>query len=224
MSVSVTVSVESAATAASVRAITMAMRDKPGLHGAMAEGVARLTRAHLRDNYLPRDRDGVDFWADVIRSIEATAGDAEATVTLQEVGLRLRYHGSAGLPGGGVTPGKSISSYTGKPTRALAIPTEKVPAAGGRRIRPGLAGLLAFVRSAQGGETVGFLVEGMEKALTRGRNKGAVKIVPKPGGSLLYVLRTITRHRPDHGILPPEARISEAALRAVGDFVESFVE
>ena len=100
------------------------------------------------------------------------------------------------------------------------MPADKVPAEGGRCIRPGRAGLLAFIRSRTGGETVGFLVEGAEKTLTRGKNKGAVRIVPKPGGSLLYTLRTITRHRPDHGILAAEARISEAALMVMGDFLD----
>lgn len=222
MSLSVAVTVEPAGAIAAIRSLTMAAEDRPGLHGAIAEGVARLTRTHLTENYLPRDRDGVDFWADVIRSIEATAGDAEATVTLQEIGLGLRYHGSAGLPGGGVTPGKSISSHTGRPTRALAVPTGEVPAEGGRHIRPGRAGLLAFIRSRTGGGTVGFLVEGMEKKLARGKNKGAVKIVPRPGGSLLYTLRTITRHRPDHGILPPGPALPAAAAKAVADFVAGF--
>lgn len=212
--VTVSVSVDSAEAVAAIRSITRSVSDRQGLHAAIAIDSEEFVRDHLDAKYSHRDADGITFWHDVINRIESSANNAEATVMLQEVGIALRYYG------GDVTPGKSISSYTGKPTRALAVPTNKVAVAAGRRVPPKLSGLLAFVRKAQGlRETVGFLVEGQEKTLTRGKNKGTVKIVPKPGGGLLYTLRTITRHREDKGILPPESELQRIALAAIFKFV-----
>lgn len=212
----ITIQVKDAAATATVEAMRLAVKDAQGMHGAIAVAVGKETRDHLTERYLPRDKNGLDFWADVIRSITTTATAEQATVALNELGIALRYYG------GDVTPGKSISSYTGKPTRALAIPSSKVPASGGRQIRPGRAGLLAFIRKAAGGETVGFLVEGEKKTSTKGKNKGKPYIVPKPGGSLLYTLRTITRHKGDKDILPSEARLVAAASAAIRDFVDSY--
>jgi len=79
-------------------------------------------------------------------------------------------------------------------------------------------GLLAFIRAVGRGETVGYLVEGMTKA----GKKGHTRIVPKPGGSLLYTLRTVTHHRPDKKILPEDASISAVAAAAIAGFIGSF--
>jgi hypothetical protein len=212
----ISVSVEAAALTSSLSAIISAIKDKEGMHGAIATAVTVVTRDHLTSRYLPKDGPRGDFWADVINGITSTSDESAATVSLNELGIRLRYEG------GEVTPGKSISSYTGEITRALAIPSDKVPVAGGRQIRPGRAGILAFIQKASRGETVGFLVEGEERISKRGKNKGKPYAVPKAGGSLLYTLRTITRHNPAPGILPSEAEIMEAAARSVADFVGSF--
>jgi hypothetical protein len=128
----------------------------------------------------------------------------------------LRYHG------GNVTPGKSLSSHTGKATRALAIPSSKVRVKDGRRVGPQDSGTLAFIFAARGRETVGYLVEGVKIKAKHGPNKGKTIILPKVGGALLYTLRTITRHKPDKGILPSDAVISAAAVAAIKEFVDSF--
>lgn len=201
MSVSIKVNINAAAPKAALARIKAVAEDSEALHAGIAEAVARVTREHLRVHYVPRDERGIDFWADVVNSVEAESDASGATVSLNELGIGLRYRG------GTVTPGKSISSYTGELTRALAIPGDKTPVQQGRAIRPGRAGVLAFIRAVSRGETIGYLVEGQEKTITRGKNKGGTRIVPKPGGSLLYTLRTITRHRPDPNILPDEAAI-----------------
>jgi hypothetical protein len=215
MSLTLTVNIDAAAVSATMEAIAAAMVDKEGLHGAAAESVLEATRDHLEAKYVPRNKRG-DFWADVRDSLEATATDSHGTVTMQELGLPLRFFG------GEVTPGKSISSYTGELTRALAIPSDKVPVVDGRQIRPGRAGILAFIRSRSPGETVGFLVEGELRKITSGPNKGKDRTVRKTGGDLLYTLRTITRHKPDPGILPSDEELTEAAVEGIGAFVKAF--
>lgn len=216
--IKITVDVQAAAVTASLDALTKGMDNRAGLHGSMAESVANLTRAHLDEKYVPNNKRG-DFWARVRNSVEAEANDSEASVTLSELGVRLRYYG------GEVRPGKGVSSYTGKPTRALAVPSLAVPIVGGRQIRPGRAGILAFLRKVTGGETVGFLVEGMEDGIvSRGPRKGSKRIVPKPGGALLYTLRTITRHPADKNILPTEAALAARATEAALDWITSHEE
>lgn len=215
MSIKITVNINSAAATSTMDAIAAALADRQGLHRSIAQGVAETTRDHLDKEYVPRNKRG-DFWKDVRNSVEAEAGEDEAIVTLQELGLRLRYEG------GEVRPGKTISSYTGELTRALAIPSDRVPVVDGRQIRPGRAGLLAFIRSAVRGETVGYLVEAEEKKITRGKNKGGTRLAPKPGGSLMYTLRTITRHKADKNIIPSNERLIASASEAALYFVESF--
>lgn len=210
------IAIDSTALKTSLEATARGLEDKAGMHGSIAQAVSVATRGHLTSNYLPRDGPRGDFWADVINSISSTADVAAASVSLNELGIRLRYDG------GDVTPGKSISSYTGETTRALAIPSDKVPVAGGRQIRPGRAGILAFIRKAAAGETIGYLVEGQERIATRGKNKGKPYIEAKPSGSLLYTLRTITRHTGDKNILPAEAALIDAASSAVRKFIGSF--
>jgi hypothetical protein len=217
MSLAISVEINAGDVVESLQSASAAMADSDGMHGSIATAAMKLVRDHLTGKYLSRDGPRGDFWADVIHSTESTADGSSATVSLNELGITLRYNG------GDVLPGKSISSFTGKITKALAVPSDKVPVAGGRQIRPGRAGLLAFVRAASAGETVGYLVEGMPKFATRGKNKGKPYIVPKPGGSLLYTLRTITRHKADPNILPPEQEIEDTAVAAIIAFIESKV-
>jgi hypothetical protein len=216
MSLSITVSIDSAAANASLRAITRATQDRVGMHDVIATAARELVRDHLETKYFPRDKDGLAFWRDVWKSAEANHDNERATVTLRESFIALRYYG------GEVTPGKSISSYTGRPTRALAIPSKAVMVKDGRRVQPSQSGILAFIHAARGRETVGYLVEGVEIVAKHGPNKGKKITLPKVGGKLLYTLRTITRHRGDSGILPPVAAITTAAAQAIEDFIDSF--
>lgn len=218
MSVSIKVNIDAAATKAQLERITRSVEDRTEANRSVASQIESITGKRIREVYIPRDGPE-DFWADVRDSIETEWDAKGATVSLNTMGIRLRYSGSAGLPGGGVTPGKSISSFTGKLTRALAVPSDAAPVRQGRFERPGRAGLLAFILAATRGDTVGYLVEGEEKTVTRGKNKGGKRIAPKPGGSLLYTLRSITRHRGDPGILPSQQAMHDAAEKGIRDIL-----
>lgn len=219
MSVSVSISLDATLIIADLKAFGAAMKDKKGLHKSISTSVLDAVRDRLKAEYLPRDGPRGNFWADVIASAQAKSSEEMATVSLTELGIGLRYRG------GEVTPGKSISSYTGELTRALAIPTLKVPVKGGRQVRPGKAGVLAFIQGNRlGGETIGYLVEGETRTAKKGKNKGKPYTVAKPGGALLYTLRTITRHRGDKNILPTNQAITETASRAARDFIDSFID
>jgi len=210
------VTIDAAAAMASLEAKERAMNDREGMHAGIAEAAANFTREHLLKKYVPRNERG-DFWADVREGVSSVADASSATVSLNELGINLRYNG------GEVKPGKSISSWTGELTRALAIPSRSVPIEGGRQLRPGRAGTLAFIQARGiGRETIGYLVEGEEKEITRGKNKGGKQIVPLAGGDLMFTLRSITRHRGDKGILPPESQLSDVAKQAIANFVDSY--
>lgn len=212
MSETVTVTIDSQEVATTLSSLRAALMDKQALHSAMAEGVAEATRQHLTAKYLPKDADGTDFWADVLRSIEATADDSSASVSLEQLGLRLRYRG------GTVTPGKSISSYTGKLTRALAIPTRRVGVENGRRKPPAQSGVLAFVRGGKGGDVIGYLFEGTQQGtITRGRNKGKPRIVES--GTLLYTLKLRQTTIADPDILPPDDVLRTSAADAIAALI-----
>ena len=217
MSLAVSITLDASKVIADLKAHAAAMNDRKGLHGSISTGVLVAVKSHLRTNYLPRDGPRGDFWADVIASAQASHDATAATVSLTELGIGLRYYG------GDVTPGKSISSFTGELTRTLAVPSAAVPVKGGRQVRPGRAGVLAFIHGKRGGETVGYLVEGVRKTAKKGKNKGKPYIIPKPGGALLYTLRTITRHKGDTKILPTEQVIFSAAMKATQDFIRSFI-
>ena len=171
-----------------------ALGDRGVLLAKAAAGVERRWREHLRERYVSRDRDGVDFWADAARSVASEVTGSGAVVRVSQLGLRLRYEG------GTVLPGKGISSYTGRPTRALAIPSGRVPVRDGRRISPGEAGPLVFVK-ARGGEVVGYLIAGeIAGVISRGKNKGRPRVRKK--GPLLFTLKMRVAVRGDAGVIP----------------------
>jgi hypothetical protein len=209
MSVSIKISVNAAAPKAKLEDFKRVANDRAKTNDAIGEAVAELARQRIHDRHISEETRG-NFWERVRNSIENESSADGATVSYNELGIGLRFRG------GDVYPGKSISSYTGKLTRALALPTDDVPLINQRPAAPHQAGtLLAFLRAASRGETVGFLVEGMEKEITRGKNKGSRRIVQRPGGDLLYVLKSVTHHRPDPGILPDETAIQFAGQAAV---------
>lgn len=197
---------------AMVTSVTRGVKDRAGLNESIAEELKLGVQDHLIAKYLPRDKYGLKFWERVHDSAAYTSDEKGGEVTLSHLGVTLRYHG------GDVTPGKGISSHTGKTTRALSVPTKAVPVKDGVRVPPYRAGILKFIPSKQGnGETVGWLFEGEKRPAKRGKNKGKPIVVQKPGGSLMFTLRTITRHKPDHGVLPDDPRlvqiVTDTALR-----------
>lgn len=213
------INLEDAAAKSSLSAVEGAMTYRLSLHTAMAGAVEDVVKSHLRDKYVPRNKNG-NFWQRVHDSVEVRASDSLASVSLVELGIGLRYHG------GEVRPGKNPAMSgpnKGKPTKALSVPSDKIPILGGiSKARPYQMGLLAFLRKVTGGDTVGYLVEGEEVIAKRGKNKGKPYISPKKGGSLLYTLRSVTRHPEDKGILPDDSVLLNTASDAAADFIDSF--
>jgi len=212
------ININDVAALASVEAVQAALSDRTALHHSIATAVEDKVKNHLQTNYVPKNKRG-DFWKRVHDSVEVRADESSATVSLVELGIGLRYYG------GDVFPGKNPAASgpnKGKPTKALAVPSDDVPIANGRQLPPSKMGLLAFLRGVAGGETVGHLVEGMEQTITRGRNKGKTRVVAKPGGAYLYTLRSVTHHAPDPNILPSDADILAAGTGAAAGYVDSF--
>ena len=89
------------------------------------------------------------------------------------------------------------------------------------RQRPGEAGALAFVPNRKGGHTIGYLIEGEPKTITRGKNKGKQRMVPKAGGKMLYVLVDEVTQNPDETVLPAQAALEASAKQAAYDYLES---
>ena len=79
-------------------------------------------------------------------------------------------------------------------------------------VRPSQAGILAFIPSSKGGAV---LIEGVEKT---GRG-GKKRIVPKPGGHILYILKKSTLHKPDATVLPGISEMTAAAREAAEEFI-----
>lgn len=217
MSLKVTVKLTADSATAAIRNLITKGEGRAEFNQNMALVMKEEWSDHLTEKYLPKDKDGVEFWRQTQDSMESFADDTKAWVSVNRIGAHLRYYG------GEVKAGKGIAQSgpnKGKPTKALAIPTKSVPVSAGVRVRPVNAGLLAFIPAAKGRETVGYLVEGMERIAKRGKNKGKMIVVSKPGGALMYTLRTITRHKEDKGIIPDDKRLKTVMDQAARDYFE----
>lgn len=201
-----------------IEGIADALEDTETLHMVAAQGGGEEQKSHLRDKYVPRNKRG-NFWERVHDSVEISADEDSGTIAMTELGIRLRYHGGEVRPG---VNKAAAGPNKGNTTKALAVPSDAVPVSNGRQLSPAFMGPLAFLFGKRGSESVGYLVEGEEKTITRGKNKGKKRIVPKKGGDLMYTLRSITRHKADTGIIP-EDEISSAAVAALSDHLDSFL-
>ncbi|MGC4017497.1 MAG: hypothetical protein QM755_23730 [Luteolibacter sp.] len=206
---------------AKLRAIALGLEQRQDLMETMAFDLRTAIIDHITTVKVPGQDPGIEYWQQVAQSIDAQATAKDALLTFQKVGVSLRYYG------GEVRPGKGLAlsgPNKGKPTKALAIPTQEAPIKGGSYQRPSVAGLLAFIAKAKGQETVGFLVSGREKISTRGKRKGQKIVVPlkkSEGGRLYYVLRTVTRHKPDPSFLPTDTRIGEILESSANAWIAS---
>ena len=202
-----------------IDALVEALEDKETLHLVAAQSGAEVLKEHLRAKYVPRNKRG-NFWERVHDSTEVSADSESGTITMSELGIRLRYYG------GDVYPGKNKSQAgpnKGNPTKALAVPSDAVPVQNGNQISPAFAGRLAFLMNRKGGDTIGYLVEGEERTRTRDTKKGkkgSKYTAPKKGGDLMYTLRSITRHKPDPNIIPSDEVMATAAGEAIRDYLE----
>lgn len=214
----VEVKLDDAGARKAVAAVRQSAEHREPLHQAMAAGVEEAVREHLLGINSRSPHTG--FYARAARSTESVASEAGALVRIPHRGMALRYYG------GKVTPGKSVSSKTGKPTKALAIPTEHVPLAGteGRK-GPREVGPLAFLRARAGAAagTIGYLVQGQPKIISGGSRDGMEIMEPLPGGKLMFVLRSWTDHDPDPTVLPSEAELTAAATAGARSYLAAVI-
>ena len=175
------------------------------LHRAMAVAVEESVRAHLIARSAAKSpRTG--FYGKASRSVESHATADAGTVTIPHRGMALRYYGGRVVP---------------VEMKNLALPTANVPIRGDERMRPGEMKNLAYIPCRRHGvnATTGYLVEGVEKTMTKGKHKGKVRLVPKPDGKLMYILRGFTDHAADPTELPPHPAMLAAAASAGGDYL-----
>lgn len=164
---------------------------------------------HITTVKVPAQSAGITWWQQAAATLRTTVTDREAVIAFTRPGIRLHYYG------GEVRPRKA---------RALAIPTKDVPIKNGTRLPPRAAGLLAFIPAAKGRETLGYLVTGRRKTITRGKRKGGTRLEPIPrtaGGHLLYILRTVTRHRADPSFLPTDQRVAQLLTASAKRFLKT---
>ena len=169
------------------------------LHDAMGTAVADTVRTHLATKKSPN----TGFWSRVADSVTHEAGADRATVSIPATGAALRYYGG------------TVRQKPGGPL--LTIPTDDVPVRDNTRLAARDMGILAYLPSRRPATkgAAGVLVEG-ETYTTR---KGTTRTRPKPGGKLLYILRTMTEHRPDPTVLPTDLALAESARDAALDYV-----
>lgn len=184
-------------------ALLARMRSRLGeteaLHDAMAEAVEQTVRTHIRTT---KKSPHSDWWGRAAASVTHESSGDSATVSVTQRGAALRYYGGR------------VNRKPGGPY--LALPMFRT--LGKTQMAPREAGLLAFLPSKKKG-TRGVLVEGMKHTVTRGKNKGKQVTRPLPGGSLLYVLREYTDHKPDPTVLPTGQQLAESARDAALDYV-----
>lgn len=185
--------------------ISHSLEDAEGLNSSMARGVETLVRDHLAE--LGKSRSpNTNYYGKASRSVESETTPEMGLVRVPHRGVALRYYG------GRVTPVER---------KNLALPTEHVPIRGEERLRPGEMQNLVFIPNTNAVTmTSGYLVEGVEKAGKDGR----VRLVPKPGGRLMYVLRKQTDHKPDPTVLPDQVTITDHARDAAMDFLAALIQ
>lgn len=199
----------------SLEAKQAVLRDREGLHRAMAAGVSEGVTNHLAG--LNSRSPNTNWYARAAESVEYDAAAEGAEIRVTKTGAALRLYG------GTTTAGKSISSFTGKATRNQALPTKNVPVVGERRLSPREVGVLAFIPSRSGSiHTTGVLVEGVMQLIRRGKNKGMMRAVPKKDGRLMFVLSRLVTQQPDPTVIPSREQIAAAAVEGGSNFIASF--
>lgn len=207
---------ESAALLERVRA---GLGDGEALHASMAMGVEAGLRGHLREaGYVGRKNalggNSTGFWAAASNSVASVASADEATVSIAHRGVALRYFGGVVRPK--------------PPRKALSIPVH--PSGHGITARA-YPGKLAFIpagrafgpvrRGGSRGDFVGFLVRGVDRAITRGPNKGKTRVAPVKGAETIYLLMTQTTHAPDSNVLPSTDALTTAAAEGGRAYLDS---
>lgn len=177
------------------------------LHDAIrAEAEAHL-KAHLLK--LKSRSPNTGYYGKAAAGVNSRSDEKAATLIIHMPGIALRRFG------GTVTPGRTISSKTGQPTKAIALPTKHVPVINQNRALPKDFPNLAFVPNRKGGDTTGYLVEGEQRIAKRGKRKWQYITVAKKDGNMLFVLRKKTTHQEDPTVLPSDAEFKAVAAQAI---------
>lgn len=190
------------------------LADKEMIHSAIRQDAEELVKGHLEA--LNSRSPNTGYYAKASAGVNSRADAQSATIIIQAAGIGLRRWG------GVVKPGRNISSKTGQPTKAIAVPTSYVPITNQNRARPIDMPMLAFVPNRKGGDTTGYLIEGERKLRKEGKNKGKYVTVPKQGGRMMYVLRKRTTHAADASVLPTDAELQAVAVQAIQDLLNTF--
>ncbi len=164
-----------------LRRILKSVQPGGALGKVLGRAAANELRAHFRElnskrpNKLGGPRS--HFWNAVASSVQNPRTEAGGiVVSISHPHIAQRLFGRTILP---------------HKRKAVAIPVNARAYGVYPRIYPGT---LAFIPGR--GKAAGYLVEGEERTITRGRRKGGKRTAPKPGGAILYVLKGADRAFP----------------------------
>lgn len=162
-------------------------REQAGVERSAANRVRALTKQHLEA------KGGRSYWSDAANATEVKQVDGQLLVSVNHIGVRLHYYGTAGLPGGVLRATGRVSAATGKPTKRLLIPNEESPLrrAGVKLYELGLA----------------------EQDVSVHRKNGRAWLFGRMGGQevLLGQLVESVHMDADPTTLPPDSALSDAA-------------
>lgn len=159
-------------------------------------------QAHLDQHYVGRPNKlggaSTGYWTRVRNSVGGTPTASGATITASGPGLKMKFDG------GTVTPGKGISSYTGKPTAFLSIPVH--PSAHGKRPADFPRGSFFLVQLHGPASAAGLV-------LKSGRSKKR--------GTLMFVLSRSVNIKSDRAIAPRADEMIQNMQKRVAEFTAS---
>ncbi len=181
---------------------------------AIRQGAAYNILRAVKDNFMSLG--GRSYYADAADATDIVVNDTSATVTVSHVGVRLRWLGSDKALGGPLRPGKGISSYTGQPTKLLAIPAQRSITEA-----PSAYGNLQYVPLPGHSKIKAMLIipakpkSGAAKAGKR--RKGGRREQKKP--TVAYWLASHTDHPANPKVMPTDDQLRKAAEQGAIDYL-----
>lgn len=174
-----------------------------------AIGVRNLVRKHFSG------LGGESFWNEAASHTRVEEEGDGYAVTVRHRGVALQRYG------GVVLPGKTKSTYTGEPTKLLAIPAEKSV-----EEAPNAYGILAFVPVKGGGLLRGLLIPGevgIAKHKYKDKPAGRRIVRPQKDAEPYFHLVTKTVHQPNPAVLPTDAELAAAAADYAADELQDIL-